>query len=153
VIPYADPAALIDDPRVLRIAITDSGEPLVDAGTIAALDVDQSRAEIQQLSDDPFRVRAGLAGRLARAQACLPGGYQLQVKEGWRPVWVQQRLWDLCLDRLRASRPRTVPAARSMSSCSATGAPPGSSTTPGPHNTHWQAAVPSGRSADSREGT
>jgi zinc D-Ala-D-Ala dipeptidase len=105
VIPYADQSALIDDPRVLRVAITESGEPLVDVGTIAALDVDQSRAEVQQLPDDPFRVRAGVAGRLARAQACLPGGYQLQVKEGWRPAWVQQRLWDECLDRLRASRP------------------------------------------------
>ncbi|MGH3267896.1 MAG: M15 family metallopeptidase [Trebonia sp.] len=108
-IPYADQAALIDDPRVLRIAITDSGEPLVDVRTIAALDVDQSRAEVQQLSDNPFHVRAGVAGRLARAQAGLPDGCRLQVKEGWRPAWVQQRLWDLCLDRLRASRPGLGP--------------------------------------------
>ncbi len=108
-ISYADPAALIDDPRVLGVAITDNGEPLVDATDITGLAVDQSRAEIQQLSDNPFRVRAGVADKLTRAQARLPGGYQLQLKEGWRPVWVQQRLWDLCLDRLRARRPGLGP--------------------------------------------
>jgi zinc D-Ala-D-Ala dipeptidase len=105
VIPYADPAALIDDPRVLRIAITDNGEPLVDLRGTAPLAVDHARADVQQLSDNPFQVRAGVAERLGRAQTSLPGGYQLQIKEGWRPVWVQQRIWELCLDRLRASRP------------------------------------------------
>lgn len=105
VISYADQAALIDDPRVLRIAITDNGEPLVDLGSIPALAVDHARTDVQQLSDNPFQVRAGVAGRLARSQASLPDGYQLQIKEGWRPVWVQQRIWEMCLDRLRASRP------------------------------------------------
>jgi len=102
---YADRAALIDDPRVLRVAITDNGEPLADLRSIAALAVDHTRTDIQQLSDNPFQVRAGVAGRLTRSQASLPAGYQLQIKEGWRPVWVQQRLWELCLDRLRTSRP------------------------------------------------
>jgi zinc D-Ala-D-Ala dipeptidase len=107
--PYADPAALIDDSRVLRVPIADSGEPLVDLGAITVLDVDRARTQVQQLSDNPFQVRAEVAERLTRAQAALPGGYQVQVKEGWRPVWVQQRLWDECLDRLRASRPGLGP--------------------------------------------
>lgn len=109
VISYADPAALIDDPRVLRVAISDNGEPLVDVRSITALDVDQARAQVQQLSDNPFCVRAEVAQRLARAQACLPDGYQIQVKEGWRPIWVQQRLWDQCLDRLQESHPHLGP--------------------------------------------
>ena len=108
-IPYADPAALIDDPQVLRVAITDNGEPLTDVRTITALAVDQSRADVQQLSDNPFHVRATVAEKLTRAQAALPDGYQLQVKEGWRPIWVQQRLWNLCLDQLQASRPDLSP--------------------------------------------
>lgn len=86
-IPYADPAALIDDPQVLRVAITDNGEPLIVVRTIsalAALAVDQSRADVQQISENPFHVRAGVAEKLTRAQAALPDGYQLQVKEGWR---------------------------------------------------------------------
>ncbi len=86
VIPYADPAALIDDPLVLRVAITDNGEPLVDSRNIAALAVDQARTDVQQLSDNPFQVRAEVAERLVRAQASLPVGYQLQVKEGWHPL-------------------------------------------------------------------
>lgn len=109
VISYADPAALIDDPRVLRVAIVDNGEVLVDVRTITALDVDQTRAQVQQLSENPFHVRTEVANRLTRARAGLPGGYQIQVKEGWRPIWVQQRLWDQCLDRLRASHPGLGP--------------------------------------------
>jgi len=109
VIPYADPAALIDDPRVLHVAIADNGEALVDLRTITALDVDQARAQVQQLSDDPFHVRAEVAERLTRAQAGLHAGYQIQVKEGWRPIWVQRLLWDQCLDRLQASRPDLGP--------------------------------------------
>jgi zinc D-Ala-D-Ala dipeptidase len=109
VIRYADPAALIDDPRVLRVPIADNDEPLVDTRTIASLDVDQTRAQIQQLSDNPFHVRAQVAERLTRAQASLPAGFQIQVMEGLRPIWVQQRIWDECLDQLRASRPDLGP--------------------------------------------
>jgi D-alanyl-D-alanine dipeptidase len=109
VIPYTDPAALVDDPRVLRVAIADNGEPLIDVRLITALAADQSRADIQQLSDNPFHVRASVAEKLTRAQAALPDGYQLQVKEGWRPIWVQQRLWNLHLDQLQASRPDLTP--------------------------------------------
>jgi hypothetical protein len=63
-VPYADPAALIDDPRVLGIAIADNGESMVDTTAITGLAVDQSRAEIQQLSDNPFPVRAEVADKL-----------------------------------------------------------------------------------------
>jgi zinc D-Ala-D-Ala dipeptidase len=109
VVSYADPAASIDDPRVLGIAITDNDEPMVDTAGITGLAVDQSRAEIQQFSDNPFLVRAGVADKLTWVQASLPDGYQLRLKEGWRPVWVQQRLWDLCLGQLQARRPDLGP--------------------------------------------
>jgi D-alanyl-D-alanine dipeptidase len=102
---YADAGALIDDPRVLALRMLSSGEPFVDIRSVTALAVDQSRTDVQQLSDDLFQVRSGAAARLARAQACLPDRYQLQLKEGWRPIWVQERLWQWNLDELRASRP------------------------------------------------
>jgi len=102
---YADANALIDDPQVLAIPIADVGEPLVDISTFSALAIDRTRARVQQLSDNPFQLRSGVADRIVRAQACLPGGFQLQVKEGWRPIWVQKQLWQKSLDDLRASRP------------------------------------------------
>ena len=57
------------------------------------------------LSDNPFQVRADVADRLVRAQAHLPDGYQLQIKEGWSPIWVQQHPWEASLAQLRATRP------------------------------------------------
>jgi D-alanyl-D-alanine dipeptidase len=147
VIPYADPAALIDDPRVLRVVIADNGEPLIDVSTITALAVDQSRADVQQLSDNPFQVRAGVADRLTRAQAALPDGCQLQVKEGWRPVWVQQRLWNLCLAQLQAARPDLSPEQARRENARFV-APPGSAP---PHSTGGAvdvALVCDGRTAD-----
>lgn len=102
---YADAQALIDDPRVLECRIKDAGEPLVDVSTFSTLAIDRTRTRVQQLSDNPFQVRSGVAGRLVRAQAYLPDGYQLQIREGWRPIWVQERLWQESLDALRTSRP------------------------------------------------
>lgn len=102
---YADAGALIDDPRVLACRIADNGEPFVDISTATTLAIDKSRTRVQKLSDNPFQVRSGVAGRLARAQAALPEGYQLQIKEGWRPIWVQERLWQQTLDQVRATRP------------------------------------------------
>lgn len=102
---YTDDEALIDDPRVLACRIADNGEPLIDMSTVTTLAIDKSRTRVQQLSDSPFQVRSGVADRLARAQAGLPEGYQLQIKEGWRPVWVQERIWQQTLDHVRASHP------------------------------------------------
>lgn len=102
---YADASALIDDPRVLAHPIAESDETLVDISIFPTLTIDRARTRVQQLSDNPFRVRSGVADRLVRAQAHLPAGYQLQVKEGWRPVWVQRQLWDESLDDLRTRRP------------------------------------------------
>lgn len=102
---YADAKVLIDDPQVLARRIAETGEPLVDISAYSTLAIDRTRARVQQLSGNPFQVRSGVAERLVRAQAYLPGGYQLQIKEGWRPIWVQERLWQKSLDELRASRP------------------------------------------------
>ena len=128
---YADAGALIDDPRVLARRIADNGEPLVDLSTGATLTIDTSRARVQLLSDNPFQVRSGVAERLARAQAALPDGYQLQIKEGWRPVWVQERLWLETLDHTRASHPGLSPDRLHQESARFT-APPDSAP---PHST------------------
>ena len=60
---------------------------------------------MQQLSDNPFKLRVGALARLVRAQESLPEGHELQVREAWRPIWVQRELWKLSLGQLRDSRP------------------------------------------------
>ena len=102
---YADTEALINDPRVLACRIADNGEPLVDVRTVQSLTCDTTRKDVQELSDNPFQLRASALDRLVRAQGFLPEGYQLQVKEAWRPIWVQERLWEISFGRLRDSRP------------------------------------------------
>jgi D-alanyl-D-alanine dipeptidase len=102
---YVDAEALIDDPRVLARRVADNGEPLVAISTVPALLCDKTKTAVQQLSDNPFQLRAGVVDRLANAQASLPHGYQFQIKEGWRPIWVQERLWEQSLAQLRACRP------------------------------------------------
>ncbi len=57
---------------------------------------------MQLLSDNPSSSDRAL-DRLTCAQAYLPDGYQLQIKEGWRPIWVQERLWEKSLHELRVA--------------------------------------------------
>jgi D-alanyl-D-alanine dipeptidase len=102
---YADLEALINDPRVLACRIEDNGEPLADVRSVPSLRCDETRRDVQQLSENPFQMRTGALDRLVSAQEFLPSGYQLQVREAWRPIWVQERLWERSLSRLRDSRP------------------------------------------------
>ena len=102
---YADAEALINDPRVPACRIADNGEPLVDVRTVQSVACDTTRKDVQELSDNPFQLRASALDRLVRAHRFLPDGYLLQVKEAWRPIWVQERLWEISLVQLRDSRP------------------------------------------------
>jgi D-alanyl-D-alanine dipeptidase len=110
VINYSDPTALINDPRVILMPEADTGESLIDARQLD-IDTDESRDGVQLLSDNPFRVRITAAQLLTAAQAALPSGFRLQLKEAWRPRWVQQRLWDEGLERLRQQAPNLDTAA------------------------------------------
>jgi len=76
VISYADPAALIDAPGVLRVAIAGNGEPLADLRTVTALDVDQARAQVRQLSDNPFRELAARARQACDEQVRSAAGHR-----------------------------------------------------------------------------
>lgn len=102
---YLDLAALIDDARVTAIPIGTLDEPFIDVALLADLGVDTSREKVQKLSDNPFQLRSGVAERLVSAQAHLPPGYTFQLKEGWRPIWVQRRLWESSLRELRERSP------------------------------------------------
>ena len=71
----------------------------------AGVSFDESLSGVQQLAGDQFLVREGIAERLVVAQQALPDGIVLQLKEGFRPVSVQQVLWDQCVARMVARYP------------------------------------------------
>jgi D-alanyl-D-alanine dipeptidase len=92
---------LICDPRVTAIPVGDNGEDLVDVRD-RGLRTSSYRADA---AGQFARVRAGLADRLARADAALPGGVRLLVFEGYRPPALQQRYFDDYLAWLREANP------------------------------------------------
>ena len=128
---YIDPSALIDDWRVGSIPIRESGELLIDLSSGDIIPVDLTRNHIQRLSQNPFLVRETVARRLEMAQAHLPNEYQLELKEGWRPVQVQAQLWQDTLRYVMASMP-SLQAAEIRTEAARFTAPPDESP---PHST------------------
>jgi D-alanyl-D-alanine dipeptidase len=79
---------LLSDPRVAAVSSCDDGDPMVELRF--------GRAGL---------VRAGLADRLAGAQAMLPDGLRLLVVEGYRPPEAQQRIFTAYREELRRLHP------------------------------------------------
>ncbi|HEX5995858.1 MAG TPA: M15 family metallopeptidase [Jiangellales bacterium] len=91
---------LIADARVANIPVLECNEPLVDLRGL--LCVDSRRADV----GGAFAyVRSGVAQRLCRADALLPNGWRLLVIEGFRPVTVQQEIFDSYVADLRLLLP------------------------------------------------
>lgn len=82
---------LLSDERVRALPVVECGEPLV------RLPAD--------LSPAGALVRAGLADRLAAADACLPPGIRLRVVEGHRSVERQRAIIGSYAAELRALHP------------------------------------------------
>jgi zinc D-Ala-D-Ala dipeptidase len=76
--------------ELARVPVRECGEPLVDflkacPGLILAQPIfEYTRATL---------VRQGVAERLNQAMAALPKGFRLGIVEGWRPMYVQRRMW------------------------------------------------------------
>ena len=89
---------LLSDPRVRRVRVRESGEPLVLlAGGI---------------SPGGALVRAGLAERLGAADAALPAGIRLRVVEGFRPLERQRAIVASYAAQVRAAHPGLDPRER-----------------------------------------
>ncbi|MET8825594.1 M15 family metallopeptidase [Streptomyces sp. NPDC004610] len=98
---------LLSDPRVAATAVADTGEPLIDVRTSAALRVDARKAD----GDGSYaRVRADVLRRLLLAQGALPSGVHLLLVEGFRPPALQRRYFDAYSATLRATHPEAGPA-------------------------------------------
>jgi D-alanyl-D-alanine dipeptidase len=77
--------------QLLRVPIRENGEPLVDFLKLdAELRLDRPRFDYRRET----LLRASAADRLVRAnRALLKRGFRLQVIEGWRPPFIQRRMY------------------------------------------------------------
>ncbi|MEV8635029.1 M15 family metallopeptidase [Streptosporangium sp. NPDC051023] len=95
---------LISDPRVAAIPVAESGEQLVDV---------RGRLRVDGRMADPegafAHLRQGLVARLEEAQERLPSGYRLLVVEGYRPLAMQQQIFDEYSAELKAIFPEMSP--------------------------------------------
>ncbi len=89
------------------VHITECGEPLVLINNIdPQIEVDPQYfyQQIQGTSPDVY-LRAGAAERLLEAARLLPHDYRLLILDGFRPIQVQQALFDAFFNRLRQENP------------------------------------------------
>jgi zinc D-Ala-D-Ala dipeptidase len=95
-------------PAWQAIPIAEGGEPLVALGAYApariAVEPRYHQAGYPGALPECY-LRAGVARRLAEAARALPSGWRFVVFDGWRPVPVQQALYDEYRAELRARWP------------------------------------------------
>ncbi|MFI6325864.1 M15 family metallopeptidase [Nonomuraea sp. NPDC050556] len=95
---------LISDPRVAAIEVRECGEALAPVRGRLRLDERMASA-----SGAYSFLRAGLLGRLERAERRLPAGFHLLIVEGYREIAVQQEIFDSYSDTLRRTYPDMSP--------------------------------------------
>lgn len=70
-------------------------EPIVDLlKEFPDLVFDHKRVHVQKQSSSISHARKSIGEKLTQAQALLPGGLKLLIKEAHRPMWVQKSFWD-----------------------------------------------------------
>ena len=86
---------LIGDMRVKNIPVHESNEPFVDlAEDFHELVFDLERIHVQKESKSISYGRKEIGHMLMKAQALLPSGTKLLIKECYRPMAVQKKSWD-----------------------------------------------------------
>lgn len=96
---------LISNPKVLAVPIRDNNEPLVDLAKTSNLLVDTSRNNVQKISDTISLVRKSVADMLLIAQKHLPPNYKIFVKEGYRDIQTQKKLFNSYRNHLKETSP------------------------------------------------
>lgn len=86
---------LIGDDQVKKISVQESNEPIVDfLQEFPQLKFDLQRWHVQKQAKSISHGRKIVGEKLAQAQAMLPSGVKLLLKECYRPMWVQKIFWD-----------------------------------------------------------
>lgn len=96
---------LISDSKVKEIPIVDNGDDWIDLNEIPELNLDLEKHKIQSLSTNPFILRKQVVEKLILAQKQLPNSIKFQIKEGFRPLWVQNKFWKDYLRYLKHKFP------------------------------------------------
>jgi D-alanyl-D-alanine dipeptidase len=127
---------IIEPPDWARLPIQENGEPLVPVIESRRLSV---RAEYARLgipgASETIFVRAGVERALRRAADAMPPGVALVVFDGYRPLSVQQFLWDNYQATLRTAHPNWTSEAIEHAARQFVAAPVADPRCPPPHRT------------------
>lgn len=97
---------LIGDLRVKNIAVHECGDSFLDLSTeFPDLIFDKKRLNVQKKSRSISWGRRSLGQKLCEAQALLPPGLKLLIKECYRPLWIQKEFFEDYSNHLRKNHP------------------------------------------------
>lgn len=96
----------INDPKVLAIPVVDNQEPLIDISKLYPdLFYDKSREGVFKYNEPVCKLRKNVVERLLVAQRYLPSGLVIKIKEGYRPLAVQKKIYQKHFQDLKKRYP------------------------------------------------
>lgn len=127
----------LDWAEVAAQDLEDCGEELVPASLIPEKVLVRPQYFIQGLKSaaPECYVRRGVLSRLIDAASRLPRGYKLVLLDAWRPVELQQELFDMFVDELRVDFPGKTDRQIKMLALNFVALPSSDSQNPSPHST------------------
>ncbi len=99
------PIPTIEFPSISDYKIIDLDEPLVSLSECGFLCDSQYYAQGVPGSLKSCYVRKSVASKLRLAQSWLPKGLKFKIYDGYRPIEVQQRLWNFYRNDLKIKNP------------------------------------------------
>lgn len=121
-----------------QIEIKECGEPLLRLNNIApnliVIDPQYYKQGIEYASQDLY-AREGIAQRLIKTASLLPNNYRFLIWDAWRPLEVQQALFDSLLETLKRQNPDTPEKALKEIAQTYVSLPSGNPNKPSPHFT------------------
>lgn len=101
---------LIGDTRVKEVPVKECGDAFLDfAIHFPQLKFDQDRNHVQKKSKSISWGRRSAGDRLVMAQSFLPSGFNLLIKECYRPLWIQREFFEGYSSYLRNKFPDFTP--------------------------------------------
>lgn len=97
---------LIGDDRIRQIPVADKGEDFVNlTETCSGVFFDDSKKDVQRFSGSIFYARKTISNMLEEAARILPDNYFILLKECYRPLSIQTRIFNSRTARLKGKYP------------------------------------------------